>query len=55
MSEALEWWGGLTPNQKIGLKEMSASVCGLPWDAFSMLFSPRERIEMIYHKIQEII
>ena len=54
---AVEWYKSLSINQKINLKEMTILICGLDWQTFNCLFTPLERIQIIYNKlkIEEII
>lgn len=50
---ALNWYKKLSTHQRIGLKECSALICGLEWASFNLLlFSPRERIEILYEKLK---
>ncbi len=47
----LIWYKSLTLEQRFGLREVSADICGMNWEDFNILFSPRERIEIIYKKL----
>lgn len=49
---ALNWYKTLSIHQRLGLKECSALICGLEWASFNLLFSPRERIEILYEKLK---
>lgn len=49
--KSLEWYKSLSLEQRFYLKEKTASICGLDWKDFTILFSPRERIEIIYNKL----
>lgn len=48
----LSWYKSLTLNQKLALKELSVSICGMKWEDFTILFSPRERIDILYQKLK---
>ena len=48
----LEWYKKLTMQQRFLLKEMSGKICGMNWEDFTILFSPRERIEILYQKLR---
>ena len=48
---AVSWYKTLSPNQKMALKEVSALICGMKWEDFNILFSPRERLEILYNKL----
>jgi hypothetical protein len=50
--DGLSWYKSLTLNQRFALKELTVSICGLRWEDLSLLFSPRERIELIYQKLK---
>lgn len=48
---AVSWYKSLTSNQKIALKEISELICGMRWEDFNLLFTPRERIEILHNKL----
>jgi hypothetical protein len=48
---AISWYKSLSLNQKMALKEVSALICGMKWEDFNILFSPRERIEILHNKL----
>ena len=48
---AVSWYKSLSLNQKMALKEVSALICGLKWEDFNILFSPRERLEILHNKL----
>jgi len=50
--EAIEWYKSLSLNQKFGLKECAVLICGMKWEHFSIIFSPRERINILYDKLK---
>lgn len=47
----MKWYKSLTINQKINLKAMCHIICGMKWEDFNLLFTPQERIELIYNKM----
>ena len=47
----VSWYKSLSLNQKMALKEVSALICGLKWEDFNILFSPRERLEILHNKL----
>jgi hypothetical protein len=48
---AVSWYKSLSINQKMALKEVSALICGMKWEDFNILFSPRERLEILHNKL----
>jgi hypothetical protein len=48
----LSWYKSLTLHQRLALKELSVSICGMKWEDFTILFSPRERIDILYQKLK---
>ena len=50
-SQAVSWYKSLSVNQKIALKELAILICGMDWAEFNILFSPRERLEILYAKL----
>jgi hypothetical protein len=48
---AVSWYKSLSLNQKMALKEASALICGMKWEDFNILFSPRERLEILHNKL----
>jgi hypothetical protein len=52
-SPSIKWYKALTLHQKIALKELSVTICGMKWEDFNILFSPRERIEILNNKLEE--
>lgn len=48
----MNWYKTLTITQKLSLKELSESLCGMKWEDFLILFTPRERIEILYQKLK---
>lgn len=49
---AVSWYKSLSLNQKMALKEVSALICGMKWEDFNILFSPRERLGILYNKLK---
>ncbi len=47
----VSWYKSLSLNQKMALKEVSALICGMKWEDFNILFSPRERLEILHNKL----
>ena len=52
VNEGLEWYKSLSLSQKLGLKECSHLICGMKWEDFTILFSPRQRIEILHQKLK---
>jgi hypothetical protein len=48
---AVSWYKSLSLNQKMALKELSEIICGMKWEDFNILFSPRERLEILRNKL----
>ena len=48
---AVSWYKSLSLNQKMALRELSALICGMKWEDFNILFSPRERLEILHNKL----
>jgi len=48
---AISWYKSLSLNQKMALKEVSVLICGMKWEDFNILFSPRERLEILRNKL----
>ena len=48
---AVSWYKSLSLNQKMALKEVSALICGMKWEDFNLLFSPRERLQILHNKL----
>ncbi len=48
---AVSWYKSLSLNQKMALKEISVLICGMKWEDFNILFSPRERLEILHNKL----
>ena len=50
-SLAVNWYKSLSFNQKIALKEVSSLICDMKWEEFNILFTPRERLEILHNKL----
>lgn len=48
---ATDWYKSLPIMSKIGLKEAAVLLVGMEWKDFNILFTPRERIEIIHQKL----
>lgn len=48
---SVSWYKSLTLNQKLALKEISVLLCGMKWEDFNILFTPRERLEILHNKL----
>jgi hypothetical protein len=46
-----EWYKHLSLDQKLGLKECAHLLTGMRWEEYTILFSPRERLEILYDKL----
>jgi hypothetical protein len=51
-SDGIEWYKKLSIEQKMGLKECTHLITGIKWEDFTIIFSPRERIEILYNKLK---
>lgn len=49
---ALKWYKSLDLERRFALKELTKDICGIAWEDFSLLFTPRERINIIYDKLK---
>jgi len=52
VTAALEWYKKLTIDQKIGLKECAYLLTGMKWEDYTLLFTPRQRVELLYDKLK---
>jgi hypothetical protein len=50
--KSIKWYKTLNVNQRIELKECSNLICGIRWEDFTILFTPRQRIDILYQKLQ---
>ena len=48
---AVSWYKSLSLQQKMGLKEVTQLICGMKWEDFNILFTPRERIQILHNKL----
>ncbi len=51
-NEGFSWYKSLSISQKLGLKEVSILICGMKWEDFTILFSPRQRIDILHEKLK---
>jgi len=51
---AIKWYKSLSIHSKINLKALSFIICGVDWSDFSILFSPRERLVILYDKLNQL-
>lgn len=49
---SIEWFKSLNVNQRIGLKEITIDIVGMSWSSFNILFTPSERLNIIYNKLK---
>ncbi len=48
----MEWYKTLTIEQRINLKELCESICGITFVMLVRLFGLRDAIEIIYNKLK---
>jgi hypothetical protein len=48
----MNWYKKLTIEQKINLKELSESICGIRYTTLINLFGMRQTIELLHFKLQ---
>ena len=48
---AVNWYKSLSLQQRMVLKEASALICGMKWEDFNILFTPRQRLEILHNKL----
>ncbi len=51
-NDGIEWYKKLSLKQKLGLKECAVLLTGMKWEDYTILFSPRQRIEILYNKLK---
>ena len=49
----MNWYKTLNIEQRINLKDLSESICGIRYTTLVMLFGMRQTIELLYFKLQE--
>lgn len=50
----MEWYKKLTLHQKINIKgELMGLLCGIEFEQLSFMFSFKERMDIIYNKLQK--
>ena len=47
----IEWYKSLPINMKIELKVNTEILCGIKWENFIILFTPRERLNIVIKKL----
>jgi hypothetical protein len=52
VTDGVEWYKNLSLDQKLGLKECAHLLTGMRWEQFTILFSPRQRLEILYEKMK---
>lgn len=52
VTDGVEWYKTLSLNQKLGLKECAHLLTGIRWEQFTILFTPRQRLEILYEKMK---
>jgi hypothetical protein len=50
----MNWYKTLTIEQRINLKDLSESICGVRYDFLIKLFGMRETIELLRYKLELI-
>ena len=48
----VEWYKSLSLHQRINLKIITVDACGMAWQDFNILFTPRERLKIVYQKLK---
>lgn len=48
----IEWYKKLSIEQKLALKECAVLLTGIKWEDYTILFTPRQRIEILYDKLK---
>lgn len=48
----MKWYRTLTIHQRINLKDLSESICGIKYDVLIVLLSMRQTIELLYEKLK---
>jgi hypothetical protein len=48
----MDWYKTLTLNQKINLKELSESICGIKYSLLIKIFGFTETIELLHEKLK---
>lgn len=49
--QSIIWYKSLSIFQKISLKELSGSICGVPFEVLSNLFGLRGAISLLHEKL----
>ena len=48
----MNWYKTLTLEQRFALKELSESICGISWQNLGVIFTPRERLDILHNKLK---
>lgn len=48
----MKWYKTLTIDQRINLKDLSETICGVKYDFLIQLFGMRETIELLHQKLK---
>jgi len=48
----MNWYRKLTIEQRINLKELSESICGVKYEFLIRLFGMRQTIELLHQKLE---
>ncbi|MFN5417291.1 MAG: hypothetical protein ACK5B9_09565 [Flavobacteriia bacterium] len=48
----MNWYKTLTIEQRINLKDLSESICGVRYDFLIRLFGMRQTIELLHQKLE---
>ncbi len=51
-NQGVQWYKQLSFNQKLALKECAHLLTGMRWENFTHLFSPRQRLNILYNKLK---
>lgn len=48
----MNWYKNLTIEQRINLKELSETICGVKYELLISLFGMRQTIELLHQKLE---
>ena len=48
----MNWYKTLSINQRLSLKELCPTIVGCTWEDLGLLFTIKERIEILYNKLK---
>lgn len=49
--DAIDWWTQLNATQRIEIKGLVVDFTGIKWSDYLVMFTPRERLNLIYDKL----